>query len=383
MQAVEGFRKLQIRNFYSAPGREILNEFVKPVLGKSISYDRLTGYFSVNALVSVAQGLESLFRQNGKMRLVIGIHDVPLDLVAAWKMGNLLPAELVLEYKNRLLNEIGYLVEQVEKNAITTIGWMMKLNLLEVKVAAPRNALGIYHQKRMIFRDAHGNTIAGTGSLNETKGGQENIEEMHFSFSWNADPSMIEPLTTSFERIWNSEEESIEIYDLDDSFATSLLKNLGNPSNPLLVTVDDESASQEISEEILKLALKSPLFAPNNISSAALYPHQERVYAESLNRWPVRVLMADEVGLGKTLEAGAVISYMHRVQKISKITILAPASLPAWEITKSTMPKSMDLSMMKTPLTSASSPNHGQINSSLKVKMLNSSSHGSWRWICK
>jgi|688.fasta_scaffold21749_4 superfamily II DNA or RNA helicase len=327
MQAVGDFRTLAIKNFYSAPGREILNDFVKPVLGQSISYDRLTGYFSVNALVSVAEGLEHLFRQNGKMRLVIGIHDVPLDLVAAWTMGNLLPAELVQEYKNRLLNEVGYLVEQVERNAITTIGWMMKLNLLEVKVAAPRNALGIYHQKRMIFRDSNRNVIAGTGSLNETKGGQENIEEMHFNFSWNADPSMIEPLTTSFEKIWSGQEESVEIHDLDDSFATSLLKKLGNPGNPLKGNNPEITPTQEIAEEILRLAIDSPIFAPNNISSAALYPHQERVYSESLNRWPVRVLMADEVGLGKTLEAGAVISYMHHIQKISRITILAPAGL--------------------------------------------------------
>ena len=61
MQSAGDFRTLTIRNFYSAPGREILNDFVKPVLGQAISYDRLTGYFSVNALVSVAEGLEHLF----------------------------------------------------------------------------------------------------------------------------------------------------------------------------------------------------------------------------------------------------------------------------------------------------------------------------------
>ena len=117
MQAEGDFRKLGIKNFYSAEGKEILELFVRPVLGQSISYDRLTGYFSVNALVSVAEGLEQLFRKNGKMRLVIGIHDVPMDLVTAWTMGNLLPADLVEECKKRLITEVGYLVNQVEKNA--------------------------------------------------------------------------------------------------------------------------------------------------------------------------------------------------------------------------------------------------------------------------
>jgi superfamily II DNA or RNA helicase len=331
MQAEGDFRQLAIKNFYSAEGKEILDLFVKPVLSNSICYDRLTGYFSVNALVSVAEGLEQLFRKNGKMRLVIGIHDVPLDLVTAWTMGNLLPADLVEECKKRLISEVGYLVNQVEKNAITTIGWMMKLNLLEVRVASPRNSSGIYHQKRMIFRDSIGNTIAGTGSLNETRGGQNNIEEMHFNFSWNSDPSMIEPLTSSFQRIWDGEDEAVEIHQLDESFTTVLLRTLGNPANPLEGELEKKVLATRnktgITKEILDLALKSSMYAPNNILNAALYPHQERVYSETLNRWPIRVLMADEVGLGKTLEAGAVIAYMHKVQKISTITILAPAGL--------------------------------------------------------
>ena len=328
MQAEGDFRKLGIKNFYSAEGKEILELFVRPVLGQSISYDRLTGYFSVNALVSVAEGLEQLFRKNGKMRLVIGIHDVPMDLVTAWTMGNLLPADLVEECKKRLITEVGYLVNQVEKNAITTIGWMMKLDLLEVRVASPRNTSGIYHQKRMIFRDSIGNTIAGTGSLNETRGGQNNIEEMHFNFSWNSDPSMIEPLTSSFQRIWDGEDEAVEIHELDDSFTTALLRTLGNPANPLAAIEEKVSTnSSGITKEILELAIQSTLHAPNSILNAALYPHQERVYSEALNRWPIRVLMADEVGLGKTLEAGAVIAYMHQIQKISSITILAPAGL--------------------------------------------------------
>jgi len=137
MDLERDFTTLEIDNFYSAPGREIITNFVQPVLGESVAYDRLTGYFSINALVSIAQGLESLFRKNGRMRLVIGIHDVPIDLVAAWNMGSLMPVDLVEECKTRLFSEIGFLTDQVEKNAITTIGWMMKLNLLEVRVAAP------------------------------------------------------------------------------------------------------------------------------------------------------------------------------------------------------------------------------------------------------
>lgn len=329
MLNLQGFQDLRIENFYSAPGHEIVNSFVRPVLSQANSYDRLTGYFSIGALISISQGLEELFRKSGRMRLVIGIHDVPTDLIAAWKIGEVLPKQVVDSCKKRLLEEIGFLVAEADKNAITTVGWMIKLGFLQIRVAAPKNENGIYHQKRMIFKDPFGNVIAGTGSLNETKGGQGNIEEMHFNFSWKSDISVVKPLVDSFERIWNGLEESVSIFELNEDFANQVLMNLGNPANPMNSAA---LSAQGYDFDLIAELRKSPLFTPYNLSVAALYPHQERVFSESLGRWPVRVLLADEVGLGKTLEAGSVISYLHKFGHVDSISILAPAGLVAqWQ----------------------------------------------------
>ena len=318
------FTKLKIKSFYSETGQTIFESVVYPILSESCAYDRLTGYFSTHALVASASGLEGLFRNKGKMRLVIGIHDVPEELMAALAIGKLLPIQLVEDYKQKVLSEIGFLTDQSQKNALTIIGWMMRSGLLEVRVAAPRNTNGIYHQKRMIFKDNLGNLIAGTGSLNETIGGQQNVEEMQFNFSWPDSHQLIAPLVDSFDSIWNGVENNIEIISLDESFATSILAQLGNPPNPLDV---DLPSKMNTAKSLLTIARNSPTFVPFNISNAALYPHQERVFVEALSRWPVRVLLADEVGLGKTLEAGSLISYMTRYRNLSKITIFAPASL--------------------------------------------------------
>lgn len=318
------FRELDLRSFYSATGQEIFGSFVYPVLMRSVSYDRLTGYFSVSALVAAAQGLEGLFRNGGRMRLVIGMHDVPEELLSALMLGNLLPIRVVEEYKARVIEEVGFLKEQAERNAISSIGWMMRSGLLEVRVAAPRSAKGIYHQKRMIFTDGLGNVIAGTGSLNETFGGQGNIEEMQFNFSWLSSPALLAPLISGFDDIWEGNSEEIEIFPLDEEFASAILSRLGEPSNSLLTREQHIGAS---AHEILELARLSPLFTPFNVSSAAFYPHQERVLREALGRWPVRIMLADEVGLGKTLEGGAVISYMLRFGGLESVTILAPAGL--------------------------------------------------------
>ena len=319
-----GFAGLPLLNFYSATGDVIASSFIEPVLRESVSFDRLTGYFSVQSLVSVARGLQGLYTNNGKMRLAIGIHDVPAELISAMSLGQLLPLDLVEKYKSRLLTEVELLKDESQKSAISGIAWMMRLGILEVKVAAPRSSRGIYHQKRMIFRDAFGNVIAGTGSLNETMGSRQNVEEMQFNLSWQSGNSGLDLLVESFEEIWSDKATEVSVFDLDEEFATKLLLKAGNPPNPFEVSVSPELAD---GRKVIELARGGIAFTPFNLSSAVLYPHQERVFAEALSRWPIRVLMADEVGLGKTLEAGTAMSYLHRFQGVNDITVLVPAGL--------------------------------------------------------
>jgi superfamily II DNA or RNA helicase len=320
------FQSIHLKSFYSTTGHRILKEVINPVLKHSSSYDRLTGYFTVQSLVSVAAGLESLYRSNGKMRLVIGIHDVDFDLVAAKALGSLFTREIVEEYKMRFLDEVGKLSELTEISAIAGIAWMIRLGLLEVRIAAPKNTSGIFHQKRMIFRDKNNNVIAGTGSLNETVGGLYNVEEMQFSFSWKSDEDMTRELVDSFNEIWEGNAEDVEVIELHEDFASAILQQIDHETNPFEIQAKSNQDSSQL-RKLVDLIRLSPTYAPFNLSQATLYPHQERVFSEALSRWPIRVMLADEVGLGKTLEAGIIISYLLRMQMAEQVTILCPAGL--------------------------------------------------------
>lgn len=320
----EGFAGLPIVSFYSTTGEVIASQFIEPVLRESVAFDRLTGYFSVQSLVSVASGLQGLYVNKGKMRLVLGMHDVPVELISAMSLGQLLPADLVETYKNRLISEVDFLSDEVQRSAISGIAWMMRLGILEVKVAAPRSSRGIFHQKRMIFRDRFGNIIAGTGSLNETIGSRENVEEMQFNLSWQTGFSGVNLLVQSFEQIWSNSAPEVSVFDLDEEFATQILLRTKYQQNPFKLPDSTRLVNPKV---VLELARSGIAFTPFNLSSAVLYPHQERVFAEALSRWPVRVLMADEVGLGKTLEAGTAIAYLHKFHDVREVTILAPAGL--------------------------------------------------------
>ena len=60
---------------------------------------------------------------------------------------------------------------------------------------------------------------------------------------------------------------------------------------------------------------------------ADLIPHQLYVAYSACDRERVRVLLADEVGLGKTIEAGMILSRMVRLERAARVLVLVPDAL--------------------------------------------------------
>jgi len=73
-------------------------------------------------------------------------------------------------------------------------------------------------------------------------------------------------------------------------------------------------------------ALRSPAWG---LASARidLIPHQLKVAASAVGRQPMRVLLADEVGLGKTIEAGMIVSRLIATGRAGRVLVLLPESL--------------------------------------------------------
>ncbi len=92
--------------------------------------------------------------------------------------------------------------------------------------------------------------------------------------------------------------------------------------------IDDESSYQlryDTFERLDKLA-QSPV---NGLMGARveLLPHQVYIAREVASRFAPRVLLADEVGLGKTIEAGMIIHHQLHTGRSSRVLILVPDSL--------------------------------------------------------
>src|SRR5262245_40893849 len=66
------------------------------------------------------------------------------------------------------------------------------------------------------------------------------------------------------------------------------------------------------------------VFSPSRIY---LYPHQLWVCRKVTEQWPARWVIADDVGLGKTIEAGLILWRFLQLGLIRRLLILCPASL--------------------------------------------------------
>ena len=65
-------------------------------------------------------------------------------------------------------------------------------------------------------------------------------------------------------------------------------------------------------------------FSPSRID---LYPHQFWVCRKVTEKWPARWVVADDVGLGKTIEAGLILWRLFQLGLVRRLLILCPASL--------------------------------------------------------
>ncbi|MGJ8637889.1 MAG: RNA polymerase-associated protein RapA [Opitutaceae bacterium] len=117
----------------------------------------------------------------------------------------------------------------------------------------------------------------------------------------------------------------VEVVEMDLADSISFSK----PEDRLIGGQIDQSDTFALRYETIERqsrARKSPVagFAGGRID---LIPHQLYIAAEVANRYMPRVLLADEVGLGKTIEACLILHRLHLTGRAERILIVLPESL--------------------------------------------------------
>ncbi|MDB9445325.1 helicase-related protein [Anabaena sp. CS-542/02] len=247
----------------------------------------------------------------------------------------------------------------------------------------------IFHEKVGIFTDSNGDRLAFNGSNNESIGGWErNIESFHVYCSWEGGRELdrVEEEVSRFEQIWYDISPNVRVFEVPEAVQQKLLRyapatkpnwniqtefdtrpinNVDSPPSPIPdppstvnsqrfdsahrppSTVNSQRfdsahrPQSTVNREQEKLAFtqltnihEHPGCLDFCLKSIPIepWPHQIKILRRVAKNFPQSFLIADEVGLGKTIETGLILRYLLLSKQVKRVLILAPASVqPQWQ----------------------------------------------------
>ena len=348
---------------YTPDDGDLVRLFYVPALEDAERYDRLTGYFNAGALALAARGIEGLVRNRGHMRLVVGCTLPPAEIEAI-ERGAALRGRV-----ERHLAELPLAPpDQGAADALELLAWMVARGHLDVKVAVPCDAErrpipedGIFHEKAGVVADRAGDRLAWNGSLNETAAGwRRNWESIHVYTSWGPEPKRVDDEEGNFGRIWADRAKRVIVLDTPEAVRRDLMRFMPDSDQPARLRAsgpepppgavapaiesddppaDDVPPAVDLRRRVWAFIDRAPALPDGGArvgeATAAVtpWPHQVRAFERLYAHWPPRLLIADEVGLGKTIQAGLLLRQAWLAGRAKRILILAPkAVLRQWQI---------------------------------------------------
>lgn len=371
--ALRSLRDRPWRISYSSDTSNPVADFYIPALECSVQYDRKAGFFNSAILSKVARGLGAMLHNQGKMRLIMGCQFSPEDLQAIQQ-----GYELREAIASRLDADLKPPSNFAQLKHFEILSWLIQTGYLDIRIAIPVKENGnpedsdrlldhgrIFHEKVGIFTDAAGDQLVFHGSNNESMGGwQANIESFHVFVSWEEgrDLERVQEEILRFEQLWHNQIPRVRVFEVPDAVQKKLLRYAptAKPTWSQQVELDTRPLPKPDSESTAPPAPEpeAPTIAPDVLEQerhafAQLanlhqhpgcldfclksipinpWPHQIKILRRVAEQFPRSFLIADEVGLGKTIETGLILRYLLVSQKVKRVLVLAPASVqPQWQ----------------------------------------------------
>ena len=214
---------------------------------------------------------------------------------------------------------------------------MIAKNHMDIRVAVKcddnRKPLGdaIYHKKIGVVEDRAGDKIAWSGSDNETHHGQSvNSESMSVYTSWRH-PEHQQAAEIEFEKDWSGKNSRLAVMDVPEAVRRKLLE-YSPPEGRLPARLSRQGAATQSGYDAVWSFISRAHKAKNGgmvgLATAPVvpWPHQVQVLRRLQSARPARLLIADEVGLGKTIQAGLFLRQAW-LEGRRRILVMAPAGL--------------------------------------------------------
>ena len=310
---------------------DIIGRLYEPALAESVRYERTTYGFSPAGLINAAAGIAGLVRNGGRIQLICD-QTLEADMVQAVIDGKLQAADALRDHISpESLTDIN--PEDIKgREQLELVTWMVRNDLLEIKVAI--RASGIFHPKIGILTDPQDNRIAFNGSANESIHGWDfNYEYLDVFCSWD-EPRRVNDKEEQFQQLWEGRSRGAIVIPIPDDYQ-EYLKQVAPPSDPTKPKpppVPPEDERDLLWSRIQDAIANDPATTAETVA-AELWPHQENFRVQrATGPGPDRLLIADEVGLGKTIQAGILLKTRINQGKVDRLLILTPKSaLRQWQ----------------------------------------------------
>ena len=161
------FQEMELsRSYISRGDNNIAKSFLVPALRCAQSYCRSVGYFSSDVLIPIMDGIVSLNRRGGTIKLIAS-PQLSQEDVDAINLGYSQREELIRgAFDRQFFSEM----EKADDSTLQILSTLIARETLDIKIAVT-DGFGEYHDKLGILQDTEGNIIAFFGSANSSLNG--------------------------------------------------------------------------------------------------------------------------------------------------------------------------------------------------------------------
>lgn len=283
---------------YTSEVDDLASELYLPAMAESVSYDRISGFFSSSVLMIAWPALRRFVQEN----------DGTIRLLCSPRLAEADAEGLVRGYQARDENELGEqllaeLEEMLAQPQLRTptrlLAALIASGTVDVRLAvlaqeADAGSRRMFHDKVGLFTDTDGNQVGFRGTFNETYLGLSaagNVESVDVWTSWEdgKDLTRLEDANRRFTRLWNGEAPGVRILELPNT-TLERLKELARDvdHDALLAEVELQGAVPELPPD------------PWLLGERRLRPHQQRAVT-AWRRNDRRGLLGHATGSGKTV----------------------------------------------------------------------------------